>query len=269
MLGEVGVRTSGGLTSPASRPARCMLALLAWQPNVFVADETLIDGIWDTVKPEHPRDSLYTIALRLRRGVPIEVIRKRGGYMLVTNAESVDAHLFRSLVAQGYEALRTKVDSLAEKAFDEALALWSGTPLGDLNCEWAKRTRLTLGQEHLSARISAAEVAIRRGRHTELVAPLSAMAAQEPTDERIAGLLMLALYLAGRRAEAISHFTRIRGLLVAELGIEPGPELRDLHSRLLREEPPIPAQMMASDNSARPSSGRADQPWLQSLNSLS
>ncbi|WP_203863023.1 AfsR/SARP family transcriptional regulator [Plantactinospora mayteni] len=230
---------------PESERARGLLAALAWQPGQFVSDETAIRQIWGDELPQHPRDSLYTCANRLRQAfsradpaaAESPVRRERGGYLLAIEPSVVDLHRFRCSLHRARSAARLGDDATAIELFDHALALWQTVPLPDLGSDWAARARTQLQHEYSSARIGRAATGLRLGRHVEDTPELYGLAREHPLDERVAGLLMTALYRGGRRQDALDHYADVRSRLVGELGTDPGAELRDLQARILRHEP--------------------------------
>ncbi|GAA3856116.1 hypothetical protein GCM10023084_07520 [Streptomyces lacrimifluminis] len=242
LLGYVEVRTPSGSRVPMSNGVGLLLAATAWTPNAFVADEEVIERLWETQLPEHPRNALYTLATRLRKalrcvtdggGPRFELIRRYGGYVLAFDEEVVDTSRFRRLVAQAKDARRRGEAERALALYGEALALWRGEPLSNMRTAWADAARLTLHHEHRNAVIGGAELSLRLGRSDECVAPLHELAARHPLDEHVAGLLMLALHRGGRQEEALRCYQATRALMIDLLGDEPGPELRSVHERIL------------------------------------
>lgn len=244
LLGCIELRTDRGDRVSASPAVGALLAALAWPPNTFVADEDVIDRVWEEMPPTHPRNALYTLATRLRKAlqglgtgeVAGDVVRRRGGYVLVIDEGAVDTCRFRALVRQARGAVCRSEDEQALSLYEEALSLWHGDPLSGIRTGWADGVRVTLRHEWRTALLNGAEVGLRLDRHDEYVPQLHQLAALHPLDERVAGLLMLALYRSGRQDEALRSFHRIRTGLVDGLGDEPGHELRALHERILRRD---------------------------------
>jgi DNA-binding SARP family transcriptional activator len=106
-----------------------------------------------------------------------------------------------------------------------------------LDAPWLTEVREGLEAERHAARLDRHDVALRLGRHAELLATLPRLAAAHPFDERLAGQLVLAYYRSGRQADALAHFEGVRCRLAADLGADPGPALRDLHKRILAGDP--------------------------------
>ncbi|MGW0410553.1 AfsR/SARP family transcriptional regulator [Streptomyces collinus] len=244
LLGCIELRTAGGDRIPASPAVGLLLAALAWSPNAFVADDELVDRLWEDGSPAHPRNALYTLATRLRKaldpagtgGAACAVVRRRGGYLLSIDEEAIDVRRFRTRVRRARDAACRGTDEEALRLYEGALAQWRGDPLSGLRTAWADAVRVALGHEWRSALLNGVEVALRLNRHDDYLPQLQRLAALHPLDERVSGLLMLALHRSGRQNEALQCFHRLRFELVRGLGDEPGPELRALHERILRRD---------------------------------
>ncbi|MEU8573394.1 AfsR/SARP family transcriptional regulator [Streptomyces asoensis] len=246
LLGCVEARTrSGGDKLPLPHGTKLLLAALAWTPGAFVADETLIERVWQERRPQHPRDALYIQATRLRKALRadgqcaegVELTRKRGGYVLAIDEHGVDTARFRTLVRRAQQEARAGESDTAVGLYSQALELWRGEPLSDVRTPWAESTRVTLRREHREALIASAELYLRAGRHEECLPQLHWLAEMHPFDEKVTGLLMLALHRGGRQADALHCYQVLRLRMVDLLGCEPGPELRSLHERILARDP--------------------------------
>ncbi len=244
LLGCVEMHTSVGKVS-LHTSVRRFLASLAWRPGGFVPDEVMIERQWATDIPQHPRQALYTYAARLRRALDgdgrhprnLTLVRRRGGYLLDVERDSVDLHRFRDLSRLAKCAAHRGDNTMALRLFDDALALWRGAPLSDLNTDWAEATRISIQREHRAVMVGRVEAGLRGGLHEEYLPDLYQLSADHPEDERVAGFLMLSLYRSGRQDEALSCFTHIRSRLVRQLGDEPGTTLQNLYSQILRRDP--------------------------------
>jgi DNA-binding SARP family transcriptional activator len=247
LLGCVEARAHTGDRLPLPHGTRLLLAALAWTPNTFVSDEVLVERLWPERRPQHPRDALYIQATRLRKALRadglgndgFELSRRRGGYVLVIDEQSVDTARFRALVRQARYAVRAGETDTALGLYGRALELWRGEPLADVRTAWAESARVTLRREHREALVGSTELSLRAGRHEECLPQLHWLAEMHPFDEKVAGLLMLALYRGGRQADALDCFQLLRLRMVDLLGCEPGPELRSLHERLLSGDPDL------------------------------
>ncbi|MFJ6724902.1 BTAD domain-containing putative transcriptional regulator [Streptomyces sp. NPDC091281] len=242
LLGYIEVHTASGSRVSMSNGVGLLLAATAWTPSAFTADAEVIERLWETQLPEHPRNALYTLATRLRKALRCvtdsggpggELIRRHGGYVLAVDEDVVDTSRFRHLVTQAKVARRRNEAERALALYGEALALWRGEPLSNMTTAWAAAARLTLHHEHRDAVVGRAELILQLGRSDECVAPLHALAAHHPLDEHVVGLLMLALHRSGRQEEALRCYQATRALMIDLLGDEPGPQLRSLHERIL------------------------------------
>lgn len=244
LLGCVEVRTSKGEPVDIPEGARRLLTSLAWNPNDLVSDDTMVDRIWDSAWPQHPRQTLYTHAARLRKalreaadgGAPIEVNRRRGGYLLSCDDDAIDLFRFRETVQRAKHHARAGEPAEALRLFDEALSLWRGTPMNGHSSSWADSVRTALGHEYRAAIVSLVNVNLTSGSCDEHLPVLHRFSADHPLDERIAGLLMITLYRSGRQNEALDCFRAIRRQMIARLGDEPGQELRTLHAQILKRD---------------------------------
>lgn len=245
LLGCVEARAFAGEKMPLPHGTKLLLAALAWTPGAFVADETLIERVWQERRPQHPRDALYIQATRLRKALRadgqreegLELARRRGGYVLAIDEQRVDTARFRGLVRQAQQAARTGETETALERYARALELWRGEPLSDVRTAWAESARVALRREHREALVGSTELYLRAGRHDECLPQLQWLAEMHPFDEKVAGLLMLALHRGGRQADALDCFQLLRLRMVDLLGCEPGPDLRSLQERILARDP--------------------------------
>src|SRR5262249_21525734 len=161
--------------------------------------------------------------------------RERGGYLLRVAEGELDAHVFEQLAMAGLDALAAGDAAAASGHLRRALGLWSGEPLADLDLAGAAAAecgRLAeLRRQAASARI---EAGLALGQHAEAAAQLRVLIAGDPLDEQLHAPLMTALSQSGRRAEALEVYAEARRLLAGELGLEPGPRLRELQAAILR-----------------------------------
>jgi DNA-binding SARP family transcriptional activator len=241
----VEVQTAGGRSIEIPEGARRLLTSLAWNPNDLVFDDTAVDRIWDSPWPQHPRQTLYTHAARLRKALreaaggeeqPITVCRRRGGYLLSCEQTAIDLFDFRGMVQRARAHERNGEPDRAIHLYDEALALWRGAPLSGLQTAWADSARAALGHEYRAAIVNLVSLALEQNSCDDYLPVLHRFSADHPLDERIAGLLMVTLYRSGRQDEALNCFQAIRQQMIARLGDEPGPELRTLHARILKRD---------------------------------
>ncbi len=184
-------------------------------------------------------------------------MRRAGGYVLTADEDAVDLWSFRRLVAAAGAAKDEQVNQLLRSA----LGLWRGEALAGLNGQWPRSMRQTLEEQKMAAILDLNDLAMRQGRYNTLISELTDLAGDHPTDERLAGQLMLALYRSGRQADALQCFERTRHHLDDEFGAHPGPELRSLHEQILRNDASLNTPVAVNGRSAtRPRQLPADVP---------
>jgi DNA-binding SARP family transcriptional activator len=239
VLGPVEVWANGRPADAGHARQRAVLAVLALDAGRVVPLEVLIDRVWGEDPPRSVRNIVYGYVARLRVLVGdgtdpgTALSRRAGGYVLQAAPDQVDLARFRRLVA---EAAHAGDEERARRLLGQAVALWRGPALADLDSPWLNAMRTTLELERAAAAASLADIRLRRGEHTALVGELTAQAAAAPGDERLIGQLMLALYRSGRQAEALRWYEQTRRHLAGELGADPGPELSELHQKILRAD---------------------------------
>jgi len=226
---------------------RALIAYLLLHVGQTVSRERLIDALWDADPPPRAVRSLETKVSRLRAvlGAEATVVADRGGYVLQAPVDEIDVHWFERALAQGC-ALLGDSPSAAKAQLEFALRLWrgdalSGIPDGLLSVE---RDRLESARlQAIEARIDA-DLAL--GEQRTLVAELVELRSEHPTRERFTEQLMLALYRSGRQAEALEAYRAAHRALRDDLGLEPGPRLRELEQAILRHDEalgPLPARV--------------------------
>lgn len=244
LLGPFDVQVEGEQVVVAGAAERALLTLLLLSPGRSVPATSLIDRLWaDSVLPVDPVNALQLRVSKLRRALAtagLEIVQRDGvGYRVDVDPESIDAEAFvrriRAVRADAAAGQRPTAQHLAR--YDAALALWRGDALADFASEsWAVAESVRLEELRTAARVERAQAALALGRHAEVVTDLEPAVRADPTQEAMAGLLMVALYQGGRQAGALDVFTRTRTLLDEELGLEPSASLRSLHERVLRQD---------------------------------
>ncbi|CAM4065382.1 Regulatory protein AfsR [Mycobacterium basiliense] len=237
LLGDVEVLVDGQRLDLGHARQRCVLAALLVDVNHPVSVDHLVDRVWSDRPPYSARGSLTSYVSRLRtllaevRGVVIS--RGSGGYVLEADSLSIDLFRFRAMASQA----RSTPDPIEAAAlFDRSLALWGGEPFASLDTPWANEMRRALQSERRSVELDRNDAKLRTGRHSELLAGLTAELAVHPLDERLAGQLMLAQYRSGRQADALATYRHMRQRLVDELGVDPGSTLKQMHQHILAGE---------------------------------
>ncbi|MET7435894.1 MULTISPECIES: AfsR/SARP family transcriptional regulator [Streptomyces] len=262
LLGTIEARLDGRPADVGHMRQRCVLAALLLDVNKAVSVDALVDRVWGDRPPQRVRGTLYGYLSRLRQALAqapeVVIARHPGGYVLEASPLSVDLHLFRDLVARA----RTADDTQAASLMRQALGLWRGEPFAAVDVPWFCDLRQALERERFSARLHCTDLRLRTGHHGELLPELSALAGEHPLDERLAGHLMLALYRAGRAADALSCYEDIRRRLAHELGADPGPPLRGLHQQILANDPALALHEAATE---RLSAGAATSPVPRQL----
>ncbi|WP_405854837.1 AfsR/SARP family transcriptional regulator [Streptomyces sp. NBC_01515] len=238
VLGSVEAHIGGRPVALGHTRQRGVLAVLLVDVHRPVTTDQLTERVWGNHAPRQARTTLHSYLSRLRQALAATgeavIARRPGGYVLTTSdTVTVDLHSFRRTAA---EARATDDDTRAAALLDQALGSWRAEPFAALDTPWFNALRDTLVQERLAAQLDLGELRLRLGQHAALLPELPARAEAHPLDERLAGQLMLALHRCGRSAEALDHFHRTRGRLGEELGIEPGPALRDIQTAVLRQD---------------------------------
>ena len=217
---------------------RALLALLLLHANRVVSRDRLIDELWDGSPPDTASTALQVHVSQLRKALGHDAIATQApGYLVKVEPGGLDLERFERLVA---EARGQDAESSAE-ALRQALELWRGPPLADLDDSLARAERGQLEEQRASALEQRIDADLELGRHAELLPELEALVREEPLRERRRAQLMLALYRSGRQADALDVYRNGRKLLADELGLEPGAELRQLEKAILEHDPEIAA----------------------------
>ncbi|MBP2326841.1 DNA-binding SARP family transcriptional activator/Flp pilus assembly protein TadD [Kibdelosporangium banguiense] len=236
LLGDIAAWIDGRPVDLGHARQRCVLAGLLADVNQPVSTDQLAHRVWADRPPYQAHRSLASYLSRLRRSLAdaedVEILRAGSGYVIRVAPESIDLHRFRAMVAQARA-------SPALELFDQALRLWRGDAFAGVNTPWCDSMRQTLNAERLAAELDRTDVALSLGEHNAMLSDISTRAAAYPFDERMAGQLMLALYRAGRQADALDHYQGTRRRLAEEFGADPGPALRELHRRILNADPEL------------------------------
>ena len=254
LFGELEAEHAGVPVPVRGAKQRALLALLALRPGQPVSADRLIDVLWGDGQAANPANALQAQIGQLRRTLgPAAILTTEAGYALDAGPEDVDVVRFEQLVAQGRRLAEAGQPADTSAALGEALGLRRGEPLADFTYAGffdAERTRLD--ELTLVAIETRAGADLTLGRHGELAAELEAWCRAHPLRERLWELLILALYRAGRQAEALAAYTDVCDRLAGELGIDPGPALCDLQARILTQDPslspePVPPEPLPSE----------------------
>ncbi len=241
LLGPFEVLAGGTPADVGGSKRQALLAMLALRNGHVVAVDALVDGLWGEELPSAPRNALHHHIARLRAALGEESIAGVADGYAVEGAH-VDAVSFEELLAETRAALRAGDVDAAADASASALALWRGPALQGLPATtWFGAEARRLETLQVDALEEDFEVRLALGEHRELTPALRSALADNPFRERFWGQLMLALYRSGRQADALEAFQEARRVLADELGLEPGPELRQLQEAILAHDPAIAA----------------------------
>src|SRR4051794_2326923 len=239
ILGPLEIRTEqGALPLRRSKP-RAVLTILLLHANEAVSAERLAMALWGEEAPAGAVKTVQVHVSRLRKalGDGDVIATTPSGYCLRVRPGELDLTHFERLVEEARHALTENRPDRAARRLRDALALWRGPPLAEFATEaFAQAEIARLEELRLTAVETCVEAELRAGWHAALVGELHGLVAAHPTRERLAGQLMLALYRCGRRAEALAAYRDARNTLVANIGVEPGPELRAVHEAILRHD---------------------------------
>lgn len=264
ILGTLAVSVNGVSITPTAPKARQVLALLAVRADQVVPMDVLIEELWDAEPPRTARTTVQTYVLHLRELITTALQNSTGGsrrtakdvlmtfpggYLLHSGDGSSDIREFERLSDAGYAAMDASDFAEASRYLREALALWSGPALVDIQAGKQLETEVKrLEETRLCALDQRIEAELRLGQHRSLLAELTVLVRRYPTHETLCGQYMLALHRSGRRGEALDAYQRLRNTLVRSKGLEPSAWLRRLQRSILLAG--------ADDNQALPAEER-------------
>ena len=234
-----------GKRVPISAPReQVLLAMLVLEANRVVPVNRLIDAIWDGDPPETARRQVQICVSSLRKTLGAAagrnvIITRAPGYQLDVPDEAIDAARFNALAAAGRAAAGDaqaldQIDSLRA-----ALALWRGSAAAGIESPVVQIAATRLNEQRLMTLEECIGLEISRGNHAEVIGELAALVKEHPLRERLRAYQMVALYQAGRQADALAVFREVREVFMAELGIDPGEELARLERAILRKDPEL------------------------------
>jgi len=235
VLGPMTVLRDGEPVALAGKP-RTLLATLLLRAGQPVPLGVLADRVWGENPPVNTRAAVQTYVTRLRTALEDDgrlVRTSQDGYLVQVDREQFDLLEFRALVAEA-DALAGGDDTTEAALLHQALDLWGDAPLSDLDSEGLHRQDVpALIETRMSVLERRIEADLRLGLHARLVPELRALTAEHPLREGIWAQLIVALYRCGRQADALAAYQSVRRTLADELGIDPGPELRELQQAVL------------------------------------
>ncbi|WP_116204122.1 AfsR/SARP family transcriptional regulator [Amycolatopsis circi] len=267
LLGPLQVTLDGAAVTPSAPKIRRVFSLFALCANHIVRTEQLIEELWEENPPSSVKTTLQTYVYQLRKSLCLDAAQRprgrgaaagdqpvlltlTGGYLLSVDPEVLDANRFDREAQRGWAELDAGDPEAAFRTLDDALGLWRGPALVDVNPgPLLQAEALRLDEMRKNALEHRIDAALRLGRHQEVLGELTRLAAQQPTHEGFQAKLMLAFYRSGRRSEALHVYQRTRAALAQELGLDPSAELQRVHRAVLaangsldRRTGPAPAQ---------------------------
>ncbi len=244
VLGRVDAIVDGRSLPVKGGKQRAVLAMLALRANRAVAAGELIDGLWGDRPPASAAKNVQNYVSQLRKALPSDdsgatIVTRGRGYELQLPDDAVDAARFERLVER---ARREAERGIADGSARRALELWRGAPLADVASEpFAGAEIRRLEELHLRAIELGIDAELAAGMHDDVIGRLEALLAEHPLHQRFHAQRMLALYRAGRQSEAVEGY-RAAYRALAEIGVEPGPELRRLQEQILAHDPALDAR---------------------------
>ena len=236
VLGPFEVLHEGAVVPLSAAKQRALLAMLLLKSGTTVSGSRLIEDLWEQ-PPVSARKVLQTYVSKLRQVLPDGMLLTRpAGYTLLVGPDDLDAATFHRLLIQA-EGAREEDEA---QLLRQALRLWRGNALEDFADEPFAQPEITrLEGLRTRALVRRCELDLQEGRHHAVLGELEALVQDHPTDERMRGQLMLALYRSGRQVDALRVFRDGRRALVDQLGVEPSEPLRHLHDAILRHDPSL------------------------------
>ncbi|QMU78130.1 AfsR/SARP family transcriptional regulator [Streptacidiphilus sp. PB12-B1b] len=256
VLGPCRVTQAGISVVPTAIKPRKLLALLALHPDRVVSVAALIEELWGGHPPRSVQTTLQTYILQIRNminaalagssqeglpwGAKSVLVTKAGGYLLDTQGGMMDALEADRLAGAGHRFLEAGDHAAAAARFRQALALWRGPTLVDVQVGPLLEVEVMRLEEcRMSILGQRIEADLNLGRHHEILGELAGLAVQYPTYERLQAQLMLALYRSGRRGSALETYHRLRTTLSRELGLDPSPGIQELQRAMLCDDPEL------------------------------
>ncbi|PWW22892.1 DNA-binding SARP family transcriptional activator [Geodermatophilus normandii] len=269
VIGPLEVRGDDDVPVPVpGAKERLLLAVLAAGAPGTVSTDRIADVLWDGTPPPTARKSLQAHVVRLRsalepgrpRGSPGRYVARRGpGYALTVDRADLDALHAGDLAARGRAHLLAGAPAEAVTELSAALALWRGDPYADWpDAGFAEGERRRLAEVRTGALTGLHEARLALGQHALVLPEVERLVTEEPLREDWWRLLVLALYRAGRQADALAATRRVRALLAEELGAAPGPALRGIEAAVLAQDPvlDLPAPPPAAPDGPPPGAAR-------------
>jgi predicted ATPase/DNA-binding SARP family transcriptional activator len=252
LLGPVEVIGDGAAVALGGPKQRALLAELLLSRGAAVPRDRLVDALWGDSPPASALNSLQIYVHGLRRAVGAERLETRGtAYRVRVEPDELDVVRFERLLGQARQALAGGAAGEADELLEAALSLWRGDALADLGDSPVRAAASGLEELRRQALELRIDARLALGEHEEVIALLEELVAAEPYRERLREQLVLALYRAGRQQDALEAYQDARRRLSDELGVEPGPALRELERAILRHDPALAAGRPAAEPARR------------------
>lgn len=251
---------------------QAVLAALLLHHNRTASLAQLIDAVWGTEPPARAAGAIRNHIADLRavlepgraaRTPPTRLVSAGDGYALRLPPGAVDIEIAAETVRSATEAEHAGDPARAHGLLTELRSLWRGEPLSGVPGPYAESQRARLVEQHFAVRRTRIDLDLVLGRHAELIGELVSLTAEHPWNEGLRGQLMTALSRSGRQSEALDVYADIRRTLVEELGVEPGPELTDLHQRILAGDRTTYSSRPAVAATPRPAAVAVSRPPAQ------
>ncbi|UGS34922.1 BTAD domain-containing putative transcriptional regulator [Capillimicrobium parvum] len=258
ILGPLDVLQRGASVATGGNQRRALLARLLLEPNRTVPVDVLVDALWGEDVPSTAVKMVHIYVSQLRKVLPSDVLRTRPpGYALEVAPEAVDLLHFKRLRAEARTALAEGDAAAAADRLRAALALWRGPALAEFSQPFAVVEAAHIEELRLATVEDRIEAELALGQHGDVVGELRSLVLSHPLRQRLCGQLMLALYRAGRHAEALTVYREFRRGLQDELGIDPPAALSELEYQILNQDPaleiaPVEAPARERYSAARP-----------------
>lgn len=249
LLGTVAARRASVPVPIPGRKLQAVLALLALSTPRPVSDWRLIDEVWGDESLSDPTNSLQAQISHLRRALGRDVVvRDGGGYALKVDVDDVDALRFERLIDRAQQRALEGDQRSAAQSYRSAISLVQAPPLGELiDFAFARDAAARFEELQLAAHEGLADAELASGRHAEQVLRLTELVRIHPFRERFHAQLIRALYRCGRQSDALRAYSDARRTLIDEVGVEPGPELRDLELAVLSHDPSLAVPQIDGD----------------------
>jgi DNA-binding SARP family transcriptional activator len=253
VLGPVGIHAAGRPLSPRSSKIRYLAAILALNGRRPVSPSRLTNVLWNDDPPASAHKNMHQYVHRLRgllagHGMAHRLAWQPAGYVLHLHKDELDLDRFEALTAAGRQARDRGELAAASQTFTEALALWRDVPLADVReSRVLEEVAHALNERRMGVVEERIAIDLMLGRYGPLVPQLAALVAEYPLRERLREYQMLALYGSGRRADALAVYHDCRSVLARDIGIDPGPALEGLLSRMLTDDGALIAGMVPAE----------------------